>query len=476
MDLLSDDPDIDELRNDYCDEILYEISAGYIEYGNHAYFKDDELILLFINEVSKISEKKPFLLMMNSFFQGDEKQVYKYFDSYVGEIRKQLVDRRLNEREFVYLLSEPLKEAFPGFWEYAQTSTVGLWESDGTDEMCQLMADVYGRSSDDDAIDKLTAFIQKYPDITVSREYLAIVYGNAKMWNNALAMLESVTEPNLFGERMDEYYSIQAWCYGKIKDYKQEESCYRRALEVKPSGLFLLNNYGYCLYKQKRFNEAKLVFEQCISEKRDQPLAANNYIKTLIALGRNKDAKDFLKNTTYKINNNLKDKVKHLSATNKRISSNTTVVIMEDTEEVAVAQEPVLSVKGQQFSNEKILEDELTSRIENGIPVFGKHLKMYRRKGEYGRQYIIPIGRLDLLCEDNNGELYIIELKKDSGYDDAFEQTVRYLDWFQNSDKFKNIKVNGIICLNNPSAELVERVHGDERMKVFEYQISYKEL
>ena len=117
-----------------------------------------------------------------------------------------------------------------------------------------------------------------------------------------------------------------------------------------------------------------------------------------------------------------------------------------------------------------------TSRIESGFPVFGKKLKIYKRKGEYGRQYIIPIGRLDLLCEDNEGELYIIELKKDSGYDDAYEQTARYLEWFNGSRKFKDKKVNGIICLNNPSTELVNKIHKDQRMRVFEYQISYTEL
>ena len=117
-----------------------------------------------------------------------------------------------------------------------------------------------------------------------------------------------------------------------------------------------------------------------------------------------------------------------------------------------------------------------TSRIESGFPVFGKKLKIYMRKGEYGRQYIIPIGRLDLLCEDNEGELYIIELKKDSGYDDAYEQTARYLEWFNGSSKFKDKKVNGIICLNNPSTELINKIHKDQRMRVFEYQISYTEL
>lgn len=149
---------------------------------------------------------------------------------------------------------------------------------------------------------------------------------------------------------------------------------------------------------------------------------------------------------------------------------------VESIDENDEAIKPLLEVKTQQFSNEKVLEDELTSRIESGIPVFGKNLKVYKRKGEYGRQYIIPIGRLDLLCEDNEGELYIIELKKDSGYDDAYEQTARYLEWFNGSRKFKDKKVNGIICLNNPTKDLVDKIHKDNRMRLFEYQISYTEL
>lgn len=37
-------------------------------------------------------------------------------------------------------------------------------------------------------------------------------------------------------------------------------------------------------------------------------------------------------------------------------------------------------------------------------------------------------------------------------------------------------KVYGIIGLNNPTKELISRVHNDKRMRLFEYQISYKEL
>ena len=135
-----------------------------------------------------------------------------------------------------------------------------------------------------------------------------------------------------------------------------------------------------------------------------------------------------------------------------------------------------VGIKRQQFSNEKLLEDELTARIESGMPVFGLNLKVYKCKGEYGRQYNIPVGRLDLLCEDTAGNLYVVELKKDRGYDDAYEQTAQYLEWFEKSEKFKGKKVYGIICLNNPTKEIITRVHNDKRMRLFEYQISYTEL
>ena len=45
-----------------------------------------------------------------------------------------------------------------------------------------------------------------------------------------------------------------------------------------------------------------------------------------------------------------------------------------------------------------------------------------------------------------------------------------------NGEKFKGKKVYGIICLNNPTKELILRVHNDKRMRLFEYRISYTEL
>ncbi len=199
-------------------------------------------------------------------------------------------------------------------------------------------------------------------------------------------------------------------------------------------------------------------------------------MRVLIVLGRNADAKKFVKSGEFKVSKSLCDRVAKLDNRNARLKKDA-IPKIEDLQEDDGAEKVTLDigVKRQQFSNEKLLEDELTAKIENGIPVFGLHLKMYKRKGEYGRQYIIPIGRLDLLCEDNTGNLYIIELKKDSGYDDAYKQIVEYLTWFETSDKFKGKKIYGIICLNNPTQQLIDKVHSDKRIKLFEYQISYTE-
>ena len=206
--------------------------------------------------------------------------------------------------------------------------------------------------------------------------------------------------------------------------------------------------------------------------------AQNNYVRVLIALGKYKDAKAFV-SKAHNVSGNLKQKVERLEDTNKgkvRVASKE--VFPEDASDSNAVQETHvdLGVKRQQFSSEKLLEDELTARIEAGMEVFGMKLKLFRRKGLYGRQFIIPIGRLDLLCEDDDGNLYVIELKKDSGYDDAYQQTANYLDWFEKSEYAKGKKVCGIICLNSPTNALIQKVRNDKRMKLFEYAISYTEI
>ena len=129
-----------------------------------------------------------------------------------------------------------------------------------------------------------------------------------------------------------------------------------------------------------------------------------------------------------------------------------------------------------QFTSEKLLEDELIQRMEQGIPVFGLPLKVYQKRGVYGRQFILRTGRLDILATDNNNDLYVIELKKDSGYDDAYAQTKTYIEWVEADIAKSGQHVYGLICLNSPSSELKRKVKQDSQMRLFEYSISYTEI
>ena len=40
----------------------------------------------------------------------------------------------------------------------------------------------------------------------------------------------------------------------------------------------------------------------------------------------------------------------------------------------------------------------------------------------------------------------------------------------------KGQRVFGIICLNDPTKDLIEKVKADDQMRLFEYSISYSEI
>jgi hypothetical protein len=86
---------------------------------------------------------------------------------------------------------------------------------------------------------------------------------------------------------------------------------------------------------------------------------------------------------------------------------------------------------------ENFLKDNLNS-IENRLRIFKDN------EGHDGQQYPTDVGRIDLLCIDENNDFVIIELKKKRTSDVAVGQILRYMGWVnQNLNKEK--KVRGII-------------------------------
>lgn len=481
---IKDKTEQEEMRRLFCNDLLYYITTGYTKYKTDEDFETNPIIKLFNENVEKLNNDDSFFWSMYYFYKRDYRNCIDKIKVLLSESLNLYSKENnsyisfIDEDVFVDCFLEPYKNAFDGFWEQLYEILNELPVEQDIKDFCRLINAYYTIESEDEIIDKLIKFINKYPYFKTPKELLGIIYYDKGMWRNAIGYFEMAIDDGqnmLFP--MTDIYFILAWSYSKCKDHKQEEMYYRKAVETNRYYPFLLNNLGYCLYKQKKYNEAKTIFEECLEKKIDVKYAANNYVRVLIATGRNKDAKAFIKKGEFRVIKSLKDKVNRLDNTNARIKKDL-VVTEADEEKTSVENNNIdFGIKRQQFSSEKILEDELTVRIESGMPVFGMNLKLYNHKGDfYGRQYPFPYGRLDLLCENEKGDLYIIELKKDSGYDDVYKQISEYIDWFEKAPISKGKKVYGIICLNAPSKELVDKVRKDNRIKLYEYQISYTEI
>lgn len=409
------------------------------------------------------------------FYKKDYAKVHKYIQRYITERKQPLIEPEWHDW---FLLI--FKDAYPGFWhEFA----VLLRKNDYPENLavlCDLMEKYYDCKTQEEEENVLIDFIQLYPDSesAIPKRYLGNFYEETKRWYNAIQCYEQL-ESSFYPK--DYIYFRLAWCYGKVKEYKTEEEYFRKCLEIVPQCAYALNNLGYCLYKQKRYEEAEKVFLQCLEEKRDLPYPANNLVRTYLRLGKNQEAKNFIAAKKFKVNNDLIKQVEQRPSENTVVDSAPLTDIDDDEETAEASSESGRRSAKQQFSSEKILEDELVARIEAGYEVFGQKLKIYRRKGDfYGRQYPCSNGekrwRLDILCEDEDGNIHIIELKKDSGYDDAYQQTKEYVDYFEKHRVPKGKKVYGIICLNSPTEEVMKKVRKDDRIRLFEYKISYDEL
>lgn len=482
---LIDRIDFDEqwkLRSFYCDILSDIFLCGYYKYSrlsNIDMIKNNLYYIEFCNQIRKLDKNDPH----NNLFFSIVNLVEKNYNSLIKDISDWIdakaedfrnADAQFDRIAFTYGLVTVLKEGFPGMWNELGDILSEKDVEKGLPSMCCALEKFYYSSDNEDIIDSLTQVIQENNDLAVAKELLGFVYYENKMWNNALALFEQIEETDCSECVLteDTKFFYMAWCYGKRRDYQNEEKYYKKTLEACKDSDFALNNLGYSLYKQKKYQEAKAAFEKCIADNQNADFASNNMVRTLLAMGEANKAREFIKSSSVHISKELVRRAEKAVQKTPQEKSD----LIKDDAETQVNKAVSLGVKKHQFSSEKLLEDELELRMEAEIPVFGLPLKVYQAKGAYGRQYIIPHGRIDILATDDKGNYYVIELKKDSGYDDAYTQTRTYVDWIQKHLAKNKKKVFGIICLNNPSKALIDKVRNDDSMKLFEYSISYSEI
>ena len=467
-------------RQKFCGEFLGYYCGGWTHYPKKISSFDKSQREIFCDVVKHLPQSHYYLWSVYHFFNGDYEncelcleKIFQYFD---GDY---------NEEFFAQRFLQDFKNAYPNFWR-KMAKRFKRYDATEAEELANLFEGYYSAENNEKREGIFINHIQAHPTQVLPKEFLGFLYEDMKLWYNAIQIFEQVKDKSVFWFDSDIYFQL-GWSYGKVKEYPAEEENYRRCLEIAPECPNALNNFGYCLYRQRRLDEAEKIFLQCLDEERDLPYPVNNLVRTYLMSGKIDAAKKFIATTKFKVDKSLVKRVKNYSP--KKISSEQNFTQLkfflddspDDTETISERRKNSDEPSTQQFANEKILEDEIVARIESGEEIFGLKLKIYRRDGDfYGRQYPFSDGkknyRIDILCEDERGNFYIIELKKDSGYGDAYSQIKTYVDYFERRRARQGKKVFGILCLNSPTESLLQRVRADNRIRVFEYKISYVEL
>ena len=241
---------VDELRKTFVNELLYSISIGYTRYDKPNEERD-KAISLFCQNVSRLPEKYFYFRAVGAFFLHDYDKSLLLIEQHLQSLTTKYSET-IDEYILVDNFFEPFKEAFPRFWTALSAIIAKYQHNPSVPILCITIDEYYHCKTDEDALELLLDAHQKCPDSILLKELIGHTYYSMKMWHNAVAYFELVEDNRLFF-RNDDIFFMMAWCYGKAKDYKLEESFYREALSDNPENVDILNNMGYSFYIQKRY-------------------------------------------------------------------------------------------------------------------------------------------------------------------------------------------------------------------------------
>ena len=233
---------IDELRGYFVNELLYGISIGFTKYDKPNEARDSA-ISLFCQNVSMLPKSQLYFRAVSAFFEHKNEQCLSLINDYLQEDAKKHPDRPVDEFFIVDCFFEPLKEAFPGFWNSLGELIKKYPHQAHLPALCGTIGKYYTCRTDEEALELLMVCHQQYSESILLKELIGHTYYCMKMWHNAVAYFEQVEDNRVFF-RNDTFFFMMAWCYGKIKDHDLEEKFYREALENNPQNVDAMNNLG----------------------------------------------------------------------------------------------------------------------------------------------------------------------------------------------------------------------------------------
>lgn len=100
----------------------------------------------------------------------------------------------------------------------------------------------------------------------------------------------------------------------------------------------------------------------------------------------------------------------------------------------------------------RFYEDDIEARLLAYLPQLGLRL-FAGSDGRSGRQYVCPVGRIDLLCTEEKSNFVVVELKKGEAPEQTLLQLLRYMSWVrQNLAKGRDVR--GIIVAESADQNL----------------------
>ena len=353
----------------------------------------------------------------------------------------------------------------------------------------------------DRACEAFATALEKKPEHWPARWGLAMIAAEEGNWRAAAKQYRVVLDSEPPSQNPGMWWTT--WVCGNVKDYRNEELAYRRAIEIDPHMKDAWNNLGCCLMKQKRYAEALPILSKAIAagtggwhpyyNKAKALEKLQRYDEAIKVLEMIRDQRGILKTAQKEIdrltallsrNAAEAQPATHLESDPADLNINSEV---DDTEMdlpdegVAQVSRPTGSartrvLKPDAVRSESDLESLLEDRIKLGLPVCDLHLRIYESDDLYGRQLTIPgLGRIDLLCIDQaTNDLVVIELKRDCSNDEVVGQICRYMGWVAQYTARPGQRVRGIICLHKAPLQLLYSANMVPNLSVYEYGFSFQ--
>jgi RecB family endonuclease NucS len=120
-------------------------------------------------------------------------------------------------------------------------------------------------------------------------------------------------------------------------------------------------------------------------------------------------------------------------------------------------------------SNKAFLERDIQNYLENNPSTLGEILTII------GKEFAVPVGRIDLLAKDVNGNIVVIELKLGTANRDAIGQLQSYMGAIQSAEP--NTFVRGLLVAVklDSGAEAALRVARDIKFISYAITLYFKE-